>query len=170
MNWEKSRTPIEIWDTHEYGQDTHELGEIQDTHGLILCMSQYSPRNLWVSQITLPKFMGVPNYPPKSRETMRRQGDTLSDWMPGQARHDDRGARRHSYRNYPLSQIAWADKFGGQIWDTHELGEIQDTHGLILCMSQYSPRNLWVSQITRNLWVSQITAMNWTRQKACHQI
>ena len=57
MNWEKSRTPIEI-------QDTHELGEIQDTHGLILCMSQYSPRNLWVSQITLPKFMGVPNYLP----------------------------------------------------------------------------------------------------------
>ena len=56
MNWVKFVG--QIWDTHE-------LGEIQDTHGLILCMSQYSPRNLWVSQITrpnYPKFMGVPNY------------------------------------------------------------------------------------------------------------
>ena len=73
------------------------------------------------------KFMGVPNYPPEIYGCPKlpsqipklppvkqcvAKGDTLSDWMPGQARHDDRGARRHSYRNYPLSQIAWADKFG----------------------------------------------------------
>ena len=71
----------------------------------------------------------------------------------------------------------------GEIQDTHELGEIQDTHGLILCMSQYSPRNLWVSQITpkfippklpsqitRNLWVSQITPSQITRNLWVSQI